>query len=97
MTGFIPPHALIFLHGVDREIFTLYFLLLYCMTLQIVITLIRNVYNYLPLDMAKHRRILTTHLQDNENLKPLETRDSEYIEEVVQETLCDWHLYVLQA
>jgi len=52
MNGSIPPLALIFLHGVDGEIFTLYFLILGCMTLQIVITLIRNVDNYLLLDMA---------------------------------------------
>jgi len=97
MNGYIPPLALIFLHGVDSEFFTLYILLLDCLTPQIVITLIRNVDNYLPLDMAQHRRIMNTHLQRNENLKPRETQDSVYLHEVVQENLYECRLYVLQA
>jgi len=52
MNGYIPPLTHIFLHGVDREIFTLYFLLLDYLTLQIVIRFIRNNDKYLPLDMA---------------------------------------------
>jgi len=40
---------------------------------------------------------MTTHPQHNKNLRPLETQDSEYLEEMVQETLCECHLYVLQA
>ena len=40
---------------------------------------------------------MTTHLQRNENLKPRKTQDSEYLHEVVQESLYECHLYVLRA
>jgi hypothetical protein len=52
MNGSIPPLAIIFLHGVDGDNFTVYFLFLDCFILEIVIRLIRNYDNYLPLDMV---------------------------------------------
>jgi len=40
---------------------------------------------------------MTTHVKRNEKLKPRETQSSEYLHDVVQETLYECHLYVLQA
>jgi hypothetical protein len=39
---------------------------------------------------------MTTHVQRNEKLKPLEAQGSKYLHDVIQETLYEYHLYVLQ-